>query len=509
MKTCRFGHSIVRTLLILSVVSIMPRPASAGTDVWSGGGGSGNLFWLSAANWQADTLPLPGDQLVFTNAVGLVNSNNYPTAFTFGGITFATPAGGYTLNGRSITLTNNITDLQVVTPETINLPLIVNAGSNLTVNVTANGELDLDNVISGSGGLTNSGAGALVLHGSNTFAGPLVINAGIVKVNQETNLPAAPTNFTAGNIVINGGTLQARAGFELNTNRGITLGPDTGSGQGTISVNSESLIPDDTTTLTNGSIMANNGGGTGGLTKLGFGNLVLFGANTYTGTTSNEVGTLTLDFTQPTSPANNIINSASSLVLGGANAGAGVNNFAQLTVNGAASVVNSQAFTATHVTIGNGVVQTINGASGTMNVDLGALDHDVGGTLTIVPAAAGSLHTSSANVNGILGGWAFISSGASSRNFYVATNWASVDGSGNIVNFNDYMVYSSASTFMKDSMNAVSNIYVTGLTTSFTNDVDGANSTNDVNSIVFNACPPASVLLSAAIISSALASSAV
>ena len=109
-----------------------------------------NLFWLSAANWQAGTCPQSGDQLVFTNAVGLINSNNYPAGTIFGGITFQTPAGAFVLNGNSVTLTNNITDLQVVTPETINLPLIVNSPLNLNLNVTANGILNLNNVISGN-----------------------------------------------------------------------------------------------------------------------------------------------------------------------------------------------------------------------------------------------------------------------------------------------------------------------------------------------------------------------
>jgi len=214
MKSSRLFPQIV---LVLFFIVTLPRLALAGTDIWSGGGGNNDLFWLSPVNWQAGTLPLPGDQLVFTNAVSLVNSNNYPVASIFGGITFATPSGGYVLNGHSITLTNSITDQQVVTPETVNLPLIVNTPFNLNLDVTANGELDLNNRISGSGTITNSGNGVVVLNGSNTFAGPLVINAGTVVVSQDTNLPAAPTNFTAGNIVINGGTLQALASFGLNT----------------------------------------------------------------------------------------------------------------------------------------------------------------------------------------------------------------------------------------------------------------------------------------------------
>src|SRR5581483_3125251 len=151
--------------------------AFAGTETWTGGGGSGNLFWLSTANWNPAVVPQAGDSLVFTNTVGLVNSNNIPGG-SFNNITFATPSGAFSLNGNSTTVAN-IADQQVVTPETINLPLTDGSG-NLNINVTASGTLNLNNVISGSGALTNNGAGILNLNGSNTFAGPLVINAGTV-----------------------------------------------------------------------------------------------------------------------------------------------------------------------------------------------------------------------------------------------------------------------------------------------------------------------------------------
>ena len=156
-----------------------------------------------------------------------------------------------------------------------------------------------------------------------------------------------------------------------------------GSGLGIISVSDHALTPNPATVLSYGGILANNGG-TGGLTKLGFGNLTLFASNTYTGTTSNEVGTLTLDFTQVGAPGTNIISSSSPLVLGGANAGAGQISFAQLTVKGAA-VTNSQTFNGTHVTIGNQIILTTNNAGGAMNVNPGLLDHDaLHGVLTII-----------------------------------------------------------------------------------------------------------------------------
>jgi fibronectin-binding autotransporter adhesin len=464
--------------------------AFAGTDVWTGGGGANNLFWLSTANWNPAGIPQSGDTLFFTNTIGLINSNNIPNG-NFSGITFATPSGAFALNGNSVTLAN-ITDLQAVTPQTINLPITDNGPANLNLNVVANGVLNLNNVISGTGNLTNSGAGRVNLNGSNTITGSLIINGGVVTVSQETNLPLAPITPTPGNIIINGGTLQALAGFTINSNRGIAVGPTSGNGQGTISVNTEATTPNQYTTLYYGGAITNNGAGTGGLTKLGFGNLVLFGANTYTGTTSNEVGTLTLDFSKPGAPANNIISSNSPLVFGGSISGAGVTNFAQMVMTNSAAGTVSQTFNGTHVTVGSAIIRVASG-SGTANLTLGALDHDAGGVLAIMPptlrGGSGNITTTSTNLNGIIGGWATISDGNTMvAGWPASTNWACIDANSNIVNYANFTVYSSGyvSSIMAYSNNILIPSTVTG---DLTNDVDNTNgiwATYDVNTITID-----------------------
>src|SRR5690242_4649273 len=121
--------------LILFIAAAIVQFANASTDTWTGGGGSANLFWLSTANWNPAQIPQAGDTLIFTNTVGLINSNNIPNG-NFSGITFATPSGAFALNGNSVTLAD-ITDLQVVTPETINLPISDNSPANLNLNVVA------------------------------------------------------------------------------------------------------------------------------------------------------------------------------------------------------------------------------------------------------------------------------------------------------------------------------------------------------------------------------------
>ena len=99
---------------------------------------------------------------------------------------------------------------------------------------------------------------------------------------------AAPGAATAGHLVLSGGTLNTTASFTLNTNRGIALGPTTGTATGTINVNSG-------TTLTYGGVMDDQGG-TGNFAKAGAGELRLSGAHTYAGSTTVTDGRLFIDF---------------------------------------------------------------------------------------------------------------------------------------------------------------------------------------------------------------------
>jgi autotransporter-associated beta strand protein len=128
------------------------------------------------------------------------------------------------------------------------------------------------------GSIVKSGAGLMILSGTNQFTGSTTLAEGTLSVSSDLNL-GSPTS----RLVFDGGTLQTTAGFTLNSLRGITLN----AGGGAIEVTRD--------LVTYLGIIA----GEGSLTKTGTGILGIGGAagNTYTGTTTVNEGILALSKT--------------------------------------------------------------------------------------------------------------------------------------------------------------------------------------------------------------------
>lgn len=131
-------------------------------------------------------------------------------------------------------------------------------------------------VISGAGDLAVTGGGTLILtNAANTYAGGTEVTGGTtLNVAADGDLGgAAPLQLGDATTT---GTLQFGSSFTLGSGRAVTLN----AGGGAI----------DTQAFTD--TIGQAIGGTGGLTKLGTGTLVLGGTNTYSGATSVQAGTL-------------------------------------------------------------------------------------------------------------------------------------------------------------------------------------------------------------------------
>jgi fibronectin-binding autotransporter adhesin len=433
-------------------------------SVWDGGGVDNNF--KTAANWVGDVVPTPGSILTFDGSSRFAPNNDFVAGTAFSGISFAsTAAGPFTITGSSINLTGNITDSTQSFTQTISLPLALQVTP--TINVASFGSLTMGGVISGAFGLNETGNGLLTLSGVNTFTGPISVGSGAtLSVATDTNLGAVPGAFSASAISLAGGaTFRNSANLTLNVNRGVSLG----AGVSTLDTPTG-------TTLTYNGVMS----GAGGFSKLSFGNISLGGANTYTGPTNIKTGTLTLDFTQATAPASNIISSSSALTLGGANAGLGNTSNARLTLTGKASTASSQTFNGTTIDVGPAVIQATSGAGGSATLNLGAISANKGGVANFILPTSGNIKTTSSNVNGILGGWATVGTGVAQNNVIQGTDWATVDGGGNIVAYTGYAAWASG-TAASNSFTAATNAQVTnGASVAIAPDNTG---TIDINSL--------------------------
>jgi fibronectin-binding autotransporter adhesin len=502
-------RSFVATALVaVSYLLMAPSPElAAQTKTWSGGGNNNN--WTNASNWVGGAAPSPNDALVFDTFARLTPSNDYPASTQFNGITFGPAAGAFTLSGSAITLGGNLIDNTPLLAQTINFPLILAVAPE--VQIAADASLTLAGAISGGFGLTKSGDGTLTLGGANTITGPVTIADGALGINADNNLGAVPAAATPGSVTINGGTIRTNAGITLNANRGIALGPTTGSGSGAIEVVQGGASFDVTTytgavTTTYNGVIANNGTSTSGLTKDGFGRLILGGANTYSGPTTVRTGTLTLDYAATTAPTTNIINSDSALTLGGSTAGLGSQTFAALIVQGSAGETNSQAFSGT--TIANGPTHIIarSAEGGSANLNLGALTHNTGGVVKFVVPASGNISTSTTNTNGIIGGWATVGAGlgrpdnpAGAVNRKLAsTTFATVEN-GNIrgLRDNEYTIATTGAN-LRTYVTPATNLNIDNSSNgSIQVDADGANTITDINTLRFSEVSARSIRIGA------------
>jgi autotransporter-associated beta strand protein len=165
---------------------------------------------------------------------------------------------------------------------------VINSGGSavLTLNLLNSGAQTFSGGISGTVRLVvqnfaAKNADLQVLTGTNNYTGGTLIDAGQIRAADEAKLGAVPVSFDAANITLsNGGVLQNYdSHLVLNANRGITLG--TGGGM---------FYPGWSKTITVNGVIT----GSGSLTKLDSGPLVLTAANTYTGPTIIGAGTLQL-----------------------------------------------------------------------------------------------------------------------------------------------------------------------------------------------------------------------
>ena len=198
----------------------------------------------------------------------------------------------------------------------------MNAGGG-TVDVQS-GDVEFQQAIGGTGALTKSGPGTLILSGLNTYSGATTINGGVLSTFGQ----AIPTTsaVTIANAAI------------LNMESDLTIGSLAGAG--TVRAGQASGVAlttgGDNTSTTFAGTLADCGcvfANTLALTKTGSGVFTLTGNNTYTGGTTVNAGTLAIA-TGGAIASDTTVNNGGTFVVNGTAAGVTINAGGTLGGNG-------------------------------------------------------------------------------------------------------------------------------------------------------------------------------
>lgn len=292
-------------------------PVTINTNVYyvMGGGGSHTLSLAGSGNFilknsiQAQNsggnlnLSVNGSgtvTLVGTPSPGISFAGTYSTTVLNTGTLKLADAGALGISTLNITggnldsavanlvnINNNVQNWNgnfgFVGTENLNLgfgAVTMNASRIVTVSAKT---LQVDGAIAGTGfSLTKAGAGTLVLGGANTYSGGTVVSNGVLKMANSSALGASGANLTVhGTLDLNGNSLVV----------GTLSGNATGIIDDVAGFGSDTLTVSDTTSGTFAGVIKNTSG-TLSLTKNGSGTLTLGGANTYSGNTTVNAGTL-------------------------------------------------------------------------------------------------------------------------------------------------------------------------------------------------------------------------
>ena len=273
---------------------------------------SGSLFVSQADT--INTLSVSGGYMNLTGGLNVTNSSS----FTGGSLTVGARSLSASLNGP-ITLGNFTFGWGANSPTGSGIvmggDISVNAGTtvnfqgaegwsgfngrltfntNRVIDVGANANMNVQWGIAGTGGFTKNGTGTLTLSGANTYTGATTINVGTLATSGDNRIA------TNNSVTVNsGGT------FALGGNQ--TLASITGSGA--IQLGNYTLTTGASNSTYSGTISGN-----GGLTKSGAGRFELTGDTSIGGNLVATAGTLVINGANATSAASMTIQSNATLM---------------------------------------------------------------------------------------------------------------------------------------------------------------------------------------------------
>lgn len=336
------------------------------------GGASPSGTWSTSSsdkNWSTNSAGNAGGSQKWTNGNTAVFSAGTDATGSYT-ITVSGTVGtsGITIEEGTVAFTGGTINFSDATPDFI-------VGSGLTTTVGS--------AITGSNGLTKSGAGTLIFDSTaKTYTGTTSITAGTLQLN-------------ASNVINDASALSVSSGATFLLNWGVSETVGALSGAGTIDYRTGTFTTNTASATTFSGVLQNT---YGTFVKEGTGTLTLSGANTYSGITNINAGTLVAasDTALGTSTWGNTISSGAALQLQGninltegqfSVSGTGVSNSGAIANLSGSNTLNAAIDLAGNTRIGS--------AAGTLDVT-GQIST---GNYTLTTAGAGNI-TLSGSVNG-------------------------------------------------------------------------------------------------------------
>ena len=433
---------------------------------WNGANGTSNNWNATgSSNWVGNGVPSTAagstQKLAFTGSTRLTPTME--ANYSANSIKFDTAAGAFAINqnGKTLTLQGSVPSIiqQSASNQSINSGTIAIA-ANTVIDVSGTGNLTIGSNLTGTSTIDKLSNGTLILSGTNSgYSGGITVDAGTLQV-QTTNsvlgtgrttvLSGATLKVADGRTLTNPLTLNGNgysSAGALNSNPGAAT---TATLSGAVTLATDSTIKSDSGTLAlSGGISGTNVNltlagvgnmtisnaiaiGTGGVQLTGAGSTTFSGAaNTYTGPTLVNAGTLTLAKTANTTAI------AGNLTISGGtvneNASGQIASTATVTLNsGTLALANSVTnnFTAINsssgstLSLGTNAVATIN-SSGTST-----LNGNITGAGSLVTAGTGSVTLGGTNT--FSGGTTIASVATALSNSALGTGASTINAGGNL-----------------------------------------------------------------------------
>lgn len=201
----------------LAVVAALLCPGRAAAQaVYTWNGGAGNGSWASPGNWNSAPQSGATTTIVLAGTAQTVTNQDLLNPFVLHQLVIDTTAtNGFSVLGNRVQFAGTAPQILQNNGGAVSLSVPLDLAADTTFGGTGAGLVGVSGSVTGSGGLTKTGAYPLILSGTNSFG---------------------PTSGSNPTLTLNGGALQLGSSTALPINRVVTLTPATG-GSATLDLN--------------------------------------------------------------------------------------------------------------------------------------------------------------------------------------------------------------------------------------------------------------------------------